>query len=76
VTLFANKTRSHGNDLSNESTHNNRGTVGNGVFFLLGSMQRSDKWDEVKTEFSWKRVAIRRGLEPESRGLATVRRRY
>jgi hypothetical protein len=37
---------------------------------------RAEEWDEVKIEFSWKRAAIRRVLEPESRGIAIVKRRY
>jgi hypothetical protein len=35
-------------------------------------LPRSNKQDEVKTEFSWKRAAIQRRLEHESRGIAVV----
>jgi hypothetical protein len=38
--------------------------------------QISSVWEAVKKRDSWKRAAVQRGLEPGSRGIASVRSRY
>jgi hypothetical protein len=58
-----------------QSTHNNRGTVGNGVFcggVCQGVIMRTTR-ERIQ---SWKGAAIERGLESRSRGIVIVRSCY